>query len=63
MKKVIQSRKRLCDFALIVLEILQGDSEWNADTIDRIGGEAIDRELGKVGPDGLFISTFNHKSI
>ena len=49
--------KELADFGAVVLQILTNVEEWDADTIDAIAGEAIDRWLAGVSPKtGLFKS-------
>lgn len=50
----IPYQSRLAAFASVVLEILENDVEWNADTTDRIAREAITRKLADTDPEGLF---------
>lgn len=44
----------LTAFACSVLQILEDDEDWNADTINLIGMNAINMGLATTNPHGLF---------
>ena len=44
----------LIQFAVAVLNILESDKEWSADTTDEISLAAMQNGLAKTGQDGMF---------
>jgi hypothetical protein len=44
-------------FAFAVLEILETDEDWSADTLDGIAAEAHRFQLGTSGGNGMFVRT------
>ena len=52
--------ERLAQFGHTVLEVLEAESDWSADTMERIAREASSLGLARTGPDGLFESLADH---
>lgn len=44
------TQQKLADFGQVVLEVLETDIEWDADTTDRIFREALQRGLLRISP-------------